>query len=168
MNSNTKTLLSTVAGLLFTGAVGLAQQGVHTPKPGSPEREAIMDVMRIDAYCNTAHPAITAHRNPDKVFFKVYFLKVHGDWALTDVFPVDAAGKEIAEPRWGLLHRKSGRWSDVDYNDALEPYIQSQKDGDDALDMTPSTVRKLWRVFPDAPRDIFPKSENDRITGVIP
>ena len=125
-----------MASLLFTGAVSDAQQSVHTPQPGSPEREAIMDIMRLD-FCRkgTHSDAAAAHRNPG-VFFKVYFLKVHGDWALTCVLPVGAAGKIIAEPRWGLLLRKSGRWVDVDYLKALDPYLSIQKEADDALAMT--------------------------------
>src|ERR1700677_3951422 len=97
-----KILRSALAGLLLASAAGCAEQGVHTPKPGSTERKSIMDVMRIDAYSNAANPAATAHRNPDGVFLNVYFLKVHGDWALTDVHPVNAAGKDLAEPRWEL------------------------------------------------------------------
>jgi hypothetical protein len=109
-----------------------------------------MDVMRLDFYRND--PA-SAHSNPEAVFFKVAFLKVHGDWALVDVEPVNAADKIIAEPRWGLLRRKFGRWVDEDYEKALNPY---PLDEFDAIDMTPKAIQYLWRAFPDVPRDIFP------------
>ncbi|HJZ69123.1 MAG TPA: hypothetical protein VKF81_13440, partial [Blastocatellia bacterium] len=41
----------------------------YTPPAGSPERKAIIDALRGD----------------QKVVFKFYYLKVHGDWAWADV-----------------------------------------------------------------------------------
>src|SRR5215831_19205060 len=108
----------TVTIFLFTCATSQAQQDVHTPAAGSAERQAIMDVMRLDFYPGDAG---AAHSNPKKILFKVSFLKIHGDWACTNVDPVDSSGKRIAEPRWALLRRKSGRWEDVKYFDALRP-----------------------------------------------
>lgn len=127
------------------------QAGLYTPAPGSSETRAILDVMRLDFYSD----AIAAHRNSEGIFFKVLFLKVHGDWALTFVQPVNADEPNYAEPRWELLHRKGVQWFSADYIDALGPYMNDDA-VDDALDMTASTIRKLWRKFPDAPKDIFP------------
>jgi hypothetical protein len=158
MNGNTNTLLTAAISLLFTTAMSHAQQDVYTPPPGSSERQAIMDVMRLDFY---AGDSTAAHRNAKGVLFNVRFLKVHGDWAVTCVDPVNAAGKEIAEPRWALLYRKSGQWSDAKYFDALRPY-PSDQEADDALDMTASTIRKLLRAFPNAPEDIFPDMSKQR------
>lgn len=127
------------------------KQEAHTPHPGSPERQAIMDVMRLDSY---RYDPSAAQRNHDGIFFKVLYLKVQGDWALTFVQPEQADGTEIAKPRWGLLHRNSGRWSNVDYFKAISSYPMNDFD---ALDMKPVAIRAIMREFPDVPRDIFPE-----------
>jgi hypothetical protein len=129
-----------------------AQEGAHTPATGSAKRHAIMDAMRLDFYPGDR---AAARANPKGVVFKVLFLKVHGDWACTHVDPVDAVGKALAEPRWGLLHRRSGQWSDVKYFDALRPFA-SEEAAEAALEMSASTIAKVRAVFPEAPRDIFP------------
>jgi hypothetical protein len=98
-----------------------------------------------------------ARTNPKGVLFKVIFLKVHGDWACAHVDPVDAAGKSLAEPRWGLLRRQRGQWSDVKYFDALRPF-SSEEAAQDALEMSYSTIAKLRGRFPEAPPDIFPQA----------
>jgi hypothetical protein len=134
-------------------AATYAEELAHTPPAGSAERKAIMDVMRLDFYPGDPE---AAHTNPKGISFKVVFLKVHGDWACTFVDPIDASGKRLAQPRWGLLRRKSGQWSDLKYFDALRPF-RSEEAAQDALGMTPSTVARLRAVFPDAPSDIFPK-----------
>src|SRR5438552_8479500 len=87
-----------------------AQENVYTPAIGSAERQAIMDAMRLDFYSGDR---AAAHTNPKGVVFKVLCLKVHGDWACTHVDPVDTTGKRLAEPRWGLLRRRPGEWSDI-------------------------------------------------------
>lgn len=158
MNRRIQNAAFLLVTLLVTIAVSRAQQEVHTPSPGSPEREAIMDVMRLDFYPGDI---AAAHRNSKGVLFIVRFLKMRGDWALTCVDPVNAVGNEIAEPRWGLLHRRAGRWIDAKYFDAIRPY-SSEESALDALDMTASTIRKIWRVFPDAPKDIFPELSKQR------
>jgi hypothetical protein len=158
MNRRIHTSVVVLLGLLFTTAVGRAEQGVYTPASGTPERQAIMDVMRLDFYSGDA---TAAHRNAKGILFNVRYLKVHGDWALVCVDPVNAAGKEIAEFRWGLLHRNAGQWSDAKYFDAIRPY-PSEESAQDALDMTASTIRKIWQTFPDAPKDIFPELSKQR------
>ena len=136
---------------LLQGAALAASDAAYTPAAGTAERVAIMDVMRLDFYPGDPE---AAHANPQGVSFKVIFLKVHGDWACTFVEPTKT-GKSYAEPRWGLLRRKGGQWSDLNYFDALRPF-PSEEAAQDALGMTPSTVAKLRTVFPDAPGDIFP------------
>jgi hypothetical protein len=145
-------------GLLLTSAVSPPGESVYTPASGSPERQAIMDVVRLDFYSGNA---TAAHRNAKGILFNVRYLKVHGEWALVCVDPVNAAGKEIAEFRWGLLHRNAGQWSDAKYFDAIRPY-SSEESAQDALDMTASTIRKIWQTFPDAPKDIFPDPSRKR------
>jgi hypothetical protein len=158
MNRMISTPVFVLISVLFTTIATRAQQGVYTPAPNSSERQAIMDVMRLDFY---AGDATAAHHNAKGVLFEVRFLKVHGDWALTCVDPVNAAGKEIAEFRWGLLRRKSGQWSNANYFDAIRPY-PSEESAQDALDMTASTIHKIRLVFPEAPKDIFPELSKQR------
>jgi hypothetical protein len=159
MNGRTHAFAFALLSLIVTSASSQGQQGAHTPPSGSPERQAIMDVMRLDFYPGDL---AAAHRNAKGVLFNVRYLKVHGDWALVCVDPVNAAGKEIAEFRWGLLHRKAAQWSDTNYFDAIRPY-PSEESAQDALDMTASTIRKIWQRFPDAPKDIFPELSKQRL-----
>lgn len=148
-----KLLLFTIFALL-SWSTALAQETVHTPAAGSPERREIMDAMRLDFYPGDR---AAARANPRGVVFKVLFLKVHGDWACTHVDPVDAAGKPLAEPRWGLLHRRQGQWSDLNYFDALRPF-GSEEAAQNALEMSASTIAKVRLKFPEVPNDIFPKT----------
>lgn len=129
-----------------------AEETAHTPATGSSERKEIMDAMRLDFYPGDR---AAARANLKGVVFKVLFLKVHGEWACTHVDPVDAAGKSLAEPRWGLLRHRNGQWSDINYFDALRPFA-SEEAAQNALEMSASTIAKVRAVFPEAPNDIFP------------
>jgi hypothetical protein len=90
-----------------------------------------MDVMRLDFYSGDA---TAARRNVKGILFNVRYLKVHGDWALVCVDPVNADGKEIAEFRWGLLFTVTlvnGRMPSTSMRFALTPSEESPR--------TPST-----------------------------
>ena len=120
----------------------------YTPAPGSQARQAIMDFIRLDWYNNDPSEA---HRNSQGVFFNVSFLKVHDNWALTCIDPVNAAGKEIADFRWILLQRKSRQWSRVNYILMLSEYEFRHPDAApidelDMLDMSTSTIRQGKRI----------------------
>lgn len=142
-----------VLGMVFLFSTDLfAQQTAYTPAAGSPERQAIMDAMRLDFYPGDR---AAARANPKGVVFKVLLLKVHGDWACAHVDPVDGAGKQLAEPRWALLRRQRGEWSDVNYFDALRPFA-SEEAAQNALEMSASTIAKVRLKFPETPHDIFP------------
>ena len=138
-------------GLLVVNTSSGSEPGAYTPPPGSAPRRAIMDTLRLDFY---RHDSAGAHRNPQGVFYRVSYLKVHADWALVCATPVNAAGEEMADLRWTLLHRQTGQWTDADYFDAVSP--ASQDESLDVLSLSAATIRKVWRKFPDAPRDIFP------------
>jgi len=60
-------------------------QGAYTPKPGSAEREAIMDSLRAVAKKDLGRTVI----------FKVDHLRVVGDWAFARVSPSLPNGEEI-------------------------------------------------------------------------
>ena len=70
--------------LLMLSANAFAQ-GAYTPKPGSAEREAIMEALRVPAKKDLGHTVI----------FKVDQLRVVGDWAFARVSPTLPDGKEI-------------------------------------------------------------------------
>lgn len=107
----------------------------HTPRAGSPERKAIMDALRGD----------------QKVVFKVYYLKVHGDWAWADVTPLDK-GKAVAEGGASLLHKENDAWKVMDLS--VIPDDPDNPLGPD--DPTPKFVRAVQKAFPGVPGDIFP------------
>ena len=60
-------------------------QRAHTPPPGSAEREAIMDALRVAAKKDLGRTVI----------FKVDQLRVVGDWAFARVSPTLPNGDEI-------------------------------------------------------------------------
>ena len=71
-------------GLLTVLASAFAQSA-YTPKPGSAEREAIMDALRVPAKKDLGRTVI----------FKVDQLRVVGDWAFARVSPTLPNGEEI-------------------------------------------------------------------------
>lgn len=98
------------------GAVAEAQLS-RTPAVGSPERKAILDVIRT-----------TCERDlKQKVIFKVTLLNVAGDWAAARVAPIRPDGSDIdfSKTKYreldeegafdgegeALLHREGGDWS---------------------------------------------------------
>ena len=60
-------------------------QSAHTPAPGSAERKAIMDVLRVPCEKDLGR----------KVIFRVQHLRVAGDLAFARVVPLQPDGKEI-------------------------------------------------------------------------
>lgn len=108
----------------------------YTPPAGSPERKAIMDTLRGD----------------QKVMFKVYYLRVHGDWAWVDATPLDDKGKPVAEGGASLMHKESGAWKVMD----LSVVPQDPDQPLEAEDAPPEFVKKLQAIFPGLPLDIFP------------
>lgn len=108
----------------------------HTPAAGSPERKAIMDALRGD----------------QTVVFKVYYLKVHGDWAWADVTPLDSKGKAVAEGGASLLHNQNGAWKVMDLS--VIPEDPDNPMGPD--DPDPKFIKAVQKAFPGVPADIFP------------
>ena len=108
----------------------------YTPPAGSPERKAIMDTLR----------------GGQKVMFKVYYLRVHGDWAWVDATPLDDKGKPVAEGGASLMHKERGAWKVMD----LSVVPQDPDQPLEAEDAPPEFVKKLQAIFPGLPLDIFP------------
>src|SRR5258707_13053136 len=113
-----------------------AASKAYTPPAGSPERKAIMDALRGD----------------QKVIFKVYFLKVHGDGAWVDATPLDDKGRPVAEGGPSLLHKENAAWKLMD----LSVVPQDPDQPLEAEDAPPEFVKKLQAIFPGLPPDIFP------------
>jgi len=66
-------------------SVNALAQSAYTPKPGSAEREAIIDALRVPAKKDLGRTVI----------FKVDQLRVAGDWAFARVSPTLPNGDEI-------------------------------------------------------------------------
>jgi len=92
-----------------------------------------------------------ALRGDQKVQFKVYYLKVHGDWAWADVTPLEN-GKAVAEGGASLLHREAGSWKVMDLS--VIPEDPDNPMGPD--DPDPKFIKAVQRAFPGVPTDIFP------------
>lgn len=106
--------------LVFAQAAG-AQPRPHTPAPGSPERQALMDALREPVRRELGKPVI----------FQVRALRVLGDWAFADVSPRSPDGSPFdfrgtpMEQAWrdgfvddgmyAVLRRQGGQWRVVRY-----------------------------------------------------
>ena len=110
----------------------------HTPSKGSPERQAILDALRGDSR---------------DVLYQVHYVKVHDGWCWVDTTPQDKQGHATAEGGPNLLHFDGGTWKVMD----LSKVAADPKDPLGDMDASPGYIKNLLRVFPGAPRDIFPK-----------
>jgi len=106
-------------GVIFAGPAHA--QVFHTPATGSPERKAIMDVLRVPCEKDLGR----------KVIFRVQHLRVSGDWAFARVVPLQPDGKEIDYSRTkyredasegvfdaegeALLRRQDGAWKVLEW-----------------------------------------------------
>lgn len=69
----------------FLAATTAHAQRPYTPAAGSPERKAIMDVLRVPCEADLRQ----------KVIFRVQHLRIVGRWALARVVPLRPNGSEI-------------------------------------------------------------------------
>jgi hypothetical protein len=132
------------AGVMQKSSQGAGDSAAkaHIPPVGSPERKDVMDALRGD----------------QKVVFKVYYLKVHGDWAFVDVTPLDDKGKPVAEGGASLMHKENGAWKVMDLS--VLPEDPDNPMGPD--DPTPKFVKAVQKAFPGVPSDIFPPRARPR------
>ena len=77
--------LAVVLCCSFVAAVTAFAQSARTPAPGSEERAAIMDALRV----------LAEKEFKQSVIFKVDRLRVAGDWAYARVSPTRPNGDEI-------------------------------------------------------------------------
>lgn len=82
----------------------------HTPAPGSPERQGIADAMRVFVAPHASR------KLPQKLVFKIEFLRVDGDYAGFQGFPIFADGSDaipeyMPDVVWcTVLKRDGDRW----------------------------------------------------------
>jgi hypothetical protein len=143
-------MVALLLGIAVSGDAFAGPAAPGTPPAGNPERNAIMDVLRLDFYKNKDD----AKKNEKKVLFVVRHLKVKDGWACVNGLPTQR-GKEVAEPRWAVLKKTKDGWVDVDYFGKLRPFA-TEAEAMDALDMSKETVKRLLPKFPGCPAEIFP------------
>jgi hypothetical protein len=119
---------------------------LHTPAKSSPERKAILDVLRENFRINNVD-------GNQVVEFKVHYLRVHNNWAWADVTPLDAKGKPIAEGGTSLLQYQDGKWSAIDLT-TIPPDPDNPMGDQEA---SPGFLKNLHHKYPQIPLDIFPK-----------
>ena len=92
-----------------------ANVAVHTPKPGSKERAAIMDAIRV--------PVQRFHKGKRPTFTYVDNFRVGGGWAHLSAVTVDSKNKPLGpdpeEPYMGmsaLLKLVKGQWKVVEWS----------------------------------------------------
>lgn len=119
-------------------------RAAHTPPPGSEERRAILEAMRLK---------IKELHGLDVVFV-VKTMKVSGGWAWVHTLPRSADGRNRYEDFAALLHSYNGQWL-VDDIACTEP------DNPGCIG-NPGYFRKLAHRFPCAPSSIFPTASSFR------
>ena len=141
--------LAIIMGLVMAGGLALRwevrAQGddqLRTPEQGSAERKAILDAVH-EAYKEGADQPAQ---------FLVNYLKVHHGWAWINVTPLDAKGKQVADPAPLLFHNEEGKWVSKDLFDV-------PTDPDDhvgPLEPSAKYIKALQQKYPGVPTDIVP------------
>jgi hypothetical protein len=147
MKRNFLSLAAVVCLLLnFLSAYTVADT-LHIPAKGSPERKAIMDALRgnFKQYAE----------GNQEIVFNVHYLKVHNGWAWTDVTPLDAQSKPIAEGGTALLHFEDGKWLSIDLTTIPADPDNPMGDQETSLGF----LKNLHAKYPQIPMDIFPKKK---------
>lgn len=111
---------------------------VHTPAPGSPERRAILDAMRLKV--KELHAL--------DVLFVVRSMRVSEGWAWVYTLPRSTDGRELYEAFYALLHRERGGWY-------IAEIPCTEPDNPECLD-TPGYFMRLAERFPGLPSVILP------------
>ncbi len=102
------------APALFTAQIAYARPAnvaVHTPKPGSVERSAIMNALRV--------PVQKSYHGRRPTFTDVRDFRVGGGWAHLSCEVVDSKGRpmetEMQLDFSALLHLVNGKWHVVEW-----------------------------------------------------
>lgn len=117
---------------------------LRTPAKGSPERNAILDVLRAE---------YKSGQGID-VKFQVDHLKVHNGWAWATVTALDEKGKAVGELWPSLLHLEDGKWVIKD----LIAIAEALEDPVGPLEPSRKFLKEVEKKYPGVPADIFPKA----------
>lgn len=112
----------------------LAQSKVTTPKPGSAERKAIMDALRVPV----------SKMVKKKVIFRVGVLKTLNGWAHINGNALDEKSRALSDEfLWGeftaLLRKSGGKWKVLYWGFATDTGI----------------LEEIRKRYPQAPQGIF-------------
>ncbi len=124
-----------------SNAVRTVSATVNVPAKGSPDRKAILDVLRRQAKSMSGL----------EVIFVVRHLKVGAGWAWVEAEPQSADGSQHYETMSGLLHFDRGRWRYVEG----PPDASECEDDPDCADPA-RYFRALAKKHPGVPAGIFP------------
>ncbi len=130
------TLGSLILPTALHAAPAASKTAVSTPKPGSPERKALMDALRRQY----------AHDYHETVVFRVNWLKVGGGYAYLDGAALGANGQPAREfaPMGGSVsafyRRQNGHWKVLRWGSF---------GGTDLVD-------ECRQKYPNAPHTLFP------------
>lgn len=141
-----KTVFSLVLIVVAVLAANISAQTVYIPEKGSPERKAILDVLRIPVERDLKQ----------KIVFVADNFKVLGDWAFVSGQPTTPSGgrPNLKGTAWedsedlfddnffGLLRKRNGKWRVVAH----------------ALGCTDVCYSDWWSRYR-APKSIFPYTE---------
>ena len=122
----------------FTGEAWAAEL---EPPPGSPERKAILDALRVELRRYQDEPMV----------FVVRHLKVADRWAWVVADPQSADATSYYEPVSALLRKRGGSWTLVEMPCAEE-------DNPECI-TNPGYFPRLRARRPDVPPEILPPSE---------
>lgn len=138
MNNKTAALLLAIS---VTASSLAFAAGPYTPKPGSPERKAILNAMR----------EVVKRMSGLDVVFVVPYLKVDQGWAWIHTRPQSRDGRGHYEDVSMLLHKRQGQWKPAGIAASCEPGL------DDTPDCSEKTfIKRLQAKYPSAPLSIFP------------
>ena len=134
------------SALILAACCSIAMAAPFTPKPGSAERTAICDALRVYVVKNHSQS-----KPAKKIVFKISYLKVDGDFAFFQGAPIyedgtDAVYDCLIDMDYSfLLQNESGTWR------VLADFCSSDVPED-------AWWRKVRKTLPDdVPRDIFPE-----------
>jgi len=118
----------------------IATNGLAKP-PSSEQRRAVLAGLS------------TKSTNGKIVSWKINVLNISGDWAFTDVTPLDNAGHPLAEQKVAVLHHlrsRNGRdqgWKEIDLSKV--PADPNEEE------YGPGFQRNIQKTFPYLPKEIF-------------
>lgn len=119
----------------------------YTPAPGTPERQEMMDLCRMDYYKNNL---TKAQENSYNIEFLVHYLKTNRMWFCAKITATQATqkGLQASETEWVLFRKVNKNWKQVDLNKELEPKTEIEQFN--LLGLNKEAIRRLKKKFPES------------------